>query len=111
MARGSTRPGAGSSSASRVKASSHHIPQAVAEKRSSLAWLFSPNRKRSAMEHKFWRHAYFRSIVFLTGCVYFVYCNPEYSHTYHYFRQRMGWRDDAPSWLPQIWKIQQRSRT
>eukprot|EP00796_Vickermania_ingenoplastis_P000639 gene639-356_t len=86
--------------------SSHFRAPNETEKKFSWAYFLSPTRERSAMEQRFWKHAYFRSVVFLTGCLYFVYCNPEYSHTYSWIRRRMGWGPDDPPLLPQIWKIQ-----
>lgn len=93
-----------------LSGSNHFRSTKEIEQATSWRHFFSPNRKRSAIEVKFIRHAYFRSIIFLSACLYFVYCNPEFSHTYSYFRGWMGWTRDDPPLLPQIWKVERRSK-
>lgn len=62
------------------------------------------------MQHQFIRHAYFRSFLLLVSCVYFVYCNPEYSYSYTALRRRMDWKPEDPPLIPQLWKMEGRSR-
>lgn len=91
--------------------SSHFSSAANIEKKTSLKHFFSFDREHGAAEKRFWKHGCLRGVVFLVGCMYFVYCNPEYSHTYSYFRRKMNWYPDDPPLLPQLLKVDVRRQS
>ncbi|CBH18245.1 hypothetical proten, conserved [Trypanosoma brucei gambiense DAL972] len=87
--------------------SSHFSGREEAVHRSSLSYLLSPNRPRSAGEQRFIRHAVFRATAFIGFIFYFIYCNPEYSYTYSYLQKEYGLGLGEP-WLPKLLKLQKR---
>ncbi|KAH9586232.1 hypothetical protein LSM04_001623 [Trypanosoma melophagium] len=76
--------------------SKHFTGKEEAVRRTSLSYLLSPSRPRTVGEQKFVRHAIFRATAVIGLLVYFVYCNPEYSYTFSFLRERYGLGEGKP---------------
>ncbi|AIN95934.1 hypothetical protein LPMP_090180 [Leishmania panamensis] len=85
--------------------SKHFAGRSDAERTTGLAYLLSPTRFQSPGEVRFRRHGYVRGCFVMSMLLYFVYCNPECSHTYAALRQRCGWDTTEPM-FPQYLKLQ-----
>lgn len=81
--------------------SSHFHGNQQWEKALSLSYYLTRNRPISSTEATFRRHGYFRAAILLSVLTYFIYCNPSYSYTYSYLRQRYGWDEGEPI-LPKL---------